>query len=337
MELQAMELPCALSRLQAGALQDEDLKMSDDANEVTANRTAFGYFPRALDLTVGPVTISTRADFEEAVAGVDENDGREGDWVHAPLQPVAHLGGGTTLRPYPARIFGLPKTHDIEHSSPSNAEHLDFHVWSLGFFHGMRLTTTEAGFLDATPIKPGVLVDFVLLGGSIPASIALAEDFWTRNMGSPERARLWVAAVHALFMSQNPRHLQFERFLLLYTALDACFALTKSFTPPPKNLPHATRIEWMCDRLAMPVPAWADPNAAGGAKIAALRNPAVHEALFVGEPLGFALHGIGENRNLTLEMKALVARLIVALLGARNNDYIRSSTGTRQRQGLNIA
>jgi hypothetical protein len=27
----------------------------------------------------------------------------------------------------------------------------------------MRLTTTEAGFLDATPIEPGQLNDFVLM------------------------------------------------------------------------------------------------------------------------------------------------------------------------------
>lgn len=305
--------------------------------DMAGERILFGYYPHPLDISSGPVSISTRADVAQSVADVEGDDGREGVWIYAPLQPVAHLGGGRSVRPYPARIFGLPKTHEITHATASGTEQIDFHVWSLSFLTGIRLTTTEAGFLDTTPIKPGVLVDFVLLGDSLQASIELAENFWTSNLSVPERARIWVAAVHTFFMSQNPQHLQFERFLLLYSALDACFALAKSFTPPPKNLTHATRIAWMCDIFGIPIPPWADPTAVGGAEIAALRNPAIHEALFVGEPLGFALHGMGESRNLTLEMSGLVSRFIVALLGARNSDYIKSSTDTRQRQGLRLA
>ncbi len=303
---------------------------------MAGQRSEFGYYPRALDITVGPVSITTRDALEERVKDVEEDEWREGRWIYAPLQPVAHLGGGTSIRPYPARVFGLPKTHDIVHATAPDLDPVNFHVWSLSFFTGMRLTITEAGFLDSTPIEPGVLVDFVLLGGSLKKSIELAEAFWTANQASPERARIWVAAVHALFLSQNPRHLQYERFLLLYTALDACFALAKSLNPPTRNLTHSQRIAWMCDWLGMPIPAWADPGTGGGAAVAAMRNPAVHEALFMGEPLGFALHGVGERGNLTLEMSGLVSRLLVALLGARNNRYINSSTGTRQRQGLDL-
>ena len=92
----------------------------------------------------------------------------------------------------------------------------------------------------------------------------------------------------------------------------------------------------MCDWLGVPVPAWADPAATGGVEVAAMRNPMIHEGLYMGEPLGFALHGVGGGPNLTLEMSGLVSRLLVALLGARNNGYISSSTGTRQRQGLDL-
>ncbi len=303
---------------------------------MAGQRSEFGYYPRPLDITVGPVSITTRDGLEERVKDVEEDEWREGKWIYAPLQPVTHLGGGTSIRPYPARVFGLPKTHDIVHATAPDLDPVNFHIWSLSFFKGMRFTITEAGFLDSTPIEPGVLVDFVLLGGSLPKSIELAEAFWIDNLAFPERARIWVAAVHALFLSQNPRHLQYERFLLLYTALDACFALAKSLNPTTRNLTHSQRIAWMCDWLGMPIPAWADPGAGGGAPVAAMRNPAVHEALFMGEPLGFALHGVGERGNLTLEMSGLVSRLLVALLGARNNRYITSSTGTRQRQGLHL-
>ena len=96
------------------------------------------------------------------------------------------------------------------------------------FFLGMRLTTTEAGFLDATPVKPGKLVDFVLVGRSIEHAVELAERFWVVNRGEPRHTLRFEAAVHALFLGQNPQSLQFERFIYLYTAIDACYKLGES-------------------------------------------------------------------------------------------------------------
>ena len=108
-------------------------------------------------------------------------------------------------------MFGLSKTHLIEHTAATGEEHLDFHLWALSFFMGMRLTATEAGFLDATPLKAGNLVDFVLQGSSLTLAVELADDFWRTNHHDPRRARLFAGAVHALFLAQNPRSPQFER------------------------------------------------------------------------------------------------------------------------------
>ena len=83
--------------------------------------------------------------------------------THGTQQTQHFPSGRITDRTYAARIFGLPKTHSITHAAPDSVDHVEFHVWGLSFFTGMRLTTTEAGFVDATPIKPGKLVDFVLL------------------------------------------------------------------------------------------------------------------------------------------------------------------------------
>ena len=90
----------------------------------------------------------------------------------------------------------------------------------------------------------------------------------------------------------------------------------------------------MCDAFGMPTPARADPTS--GAEVASLRNETVHEALFMGEPLGFSIRGKGVNQNLTLEMPALVCRFVVALLGADGCDYVRSPVNTRQRHELNL-
>jgi len=93
---------------------------------------------------------------------------------------------------------------------------------------------------------------------------------------------------------------------------------------------HADRIAWLCDMLGMVTPTWADKGASGKAEIAALRNDTFHESLFTSEPLGFALHGVGTNDDLTLEMEALVCRLLVALLGASSCSYVRTPINTRQ-------
>lgn len=292
----------------------------------------FGYHPHPLDLASGPVTITTLTDLPQTVARVAGEDLVDREWIYCGPQLTGSFGSGVRERPYPSRVFALPRTHLLEHSSAAGPDHLNFHLWALSFLTGMRLTAEEAGFLDATPIRPGRLVDFVLLGDGLPGGTALAEEFWGRNARTPEQSRRWAAAVHALFLAQYPQALQFERFFHLYTALDACFAIMR----PKGRVTHADRIEWMCMELGMPVPDWASASVGGPMKVAGIRNAAIHEALFMGAPLGFALHGEGTNQNLTLEMEALVCRLLVALLGGSDRSYLASPLNTRERHGLRL-
>ena len=150
--------------------------------------------------------------------------------------------------------------------------------------------------------------------------------------------RMWaLPSVHALFLGQSPQNLQFERFVHLYIAIDACYALAAALHQPPRRLKHAKRIKWMCCQFSVVTPAWADPTAPGGAKVAAIRNDTLHEALFMDAPLGFAVHGGSTNQNLTLEMSALVCRLLVALIGGGGADYVRSPVNTRQMHGLDLS
>jgi hypothetical protein len=62
----------------------------------------------------------------------------------------------------------------------------------------------------------------------------------------------------------------------------------------------------------------------------------LHEALFVNAPLGFAVHGVGSGKNLTLEMSNLVCRLLAALLGSEGAEYVTSPVNPYQRQGLTL-
>lgn len=304
---------------------------------MTALRLEFGYSPDRLEISAGEITVAPLLEQRQRVADVESSEGVESDWIYAPLQQVRNFGGSVRDCPYPSRVFGLPKTHSIEHLSADSHDHLVFHVWALSFFTGTRLTTTEAGYLDATPLKSGTLVDFRPGKRSLEAAVSVAESFWQSNRSNPQAMALFAGAVHALFLGQNPLKLQFERFMLLYSAFDACFALAQLLRPVGGPRPsHAARVSWMCGLFGMPVPEWADPGAPSGAVVAAIRNQTVHEALFMGEPLGFALHGVGTGQNLTLEMEALICRLLVALIGGDDVDYVRSPIGTRQIFGLDL-
>jgi hypothetical protein len=243
--------------------------------------------------------------------------------------------------PYPARVFGLPHTHRLWHSSDDDRDHLDFLIWCLGFFEGLRLTTFEAGYLDATPIKKGALTDFVLTGGSTPANaIELAEKFWTDHASYPRRTKRMVGIIHSLFLAQNPNHLQFEAFSYLYMALDACFKLTCDLRGAPRGLSHAARIEWTCQQFGMPVPNWAASTPGNGSQISTVRNDTIHEALFFDEPLGFVTYGGRtppvNQQNVPLQMIALTCRLVVALLGKPDAAHVKSAVSTRQKSGLKL-
>jgi hypothetical protein len=184
-------------------------------------RFEFGFLPQRLDMSVGDIAIETRADFDKIIDGHREWEGVEGDWIYAPLQQLTTSPGRQVRElPYTSRVFGLPKTHTIS-LGDANKEpgYLEFCIWTLSFFLGIRLTTTEAGFLDATPIKPSVLTDFFVSDRDLPKALALASAFWSSHQGDPTGAKRLGAAVHALFLAQSPHYLQFERFLFLYTAL----------------------------------------------------------------------------------------------------------------------
>ena len=303
-----------------------------------AVKSEFGFYPRRLKIDAGPAKVRSLSEFDSIVEPVVSCEEVEDGWIYAPLQQVRDFESGEfRTRPYSARVFGLPRTHTIEHAASTGEEHLEFHVWALSFFAGMRLTTTEAGFLDGTPLKPGSLVDFVLVESQLEQAMDLAETFWLANLSRPCNTRLLVAAIHALFLGQYRQALQFEEFIHLYTALDACYKLTVVLRRPKGSRTHGERIEWMCDELGVRTPPWAKTTSTGGTVVSALRNDALHEALFVNEPLGFAVHGVRTGEDLTLEMAALTCRLLVALLGGKDHSYLDSPVNSRQRQGLRLA
>ncbi|HEV7248837.1 MAG TPA: hypothetical protein VGN93_17815 [Shinella sp.] len=277
----------------------------------------FGFLPQRLDLSIGPIAIASLDDLDEMIREYPTWEGVEKNWIYAGNHPSD-------------RVFGLPKTHRISHADADSEEHVEFLVWCLSFFIGMRLTTTTAGFLDATPLKQGALVDFLCRDKDIASGVEAADMFWCQNRAHPERCKRVVSAIHALFIAQYPHNLQFERFIYLYTALDACFALTKVVKGVRARIPHAKLIDWMCGQFGMDTPVWS-------AQAADLRNNAIHEAMFSEQPLGFAIYGSGGNLNLTMEMEAFINRIIVAILCGTHIDYVQTPVNSGMTHIIKLA
>lgn len=311
--------------------------MTEKALVTTPQKMAFGYYPAPLSVSAGAIKIDTLPNFKEIITDISASESVHKSWIYAPPQKTQNFGGRVEQLPYASRVFGLPKTHSFEHTKAESRDHITFHIWALSFFTGMRLTAYEAGFIDSTPIRKGELVDFRLHRGGFERAIEVAEKFWIDNRAQPDRAKVFAAAVHALFFGQNPQHLQFENFIYLYTALDACFKLASCLRTKQIRCSHAERIEWMCKQFEMATPSWAEHSTISKPEVPTIRNAALHEALFMGEPLGFAFHGKGTNQNLTLEMQALICRLLVALLGESQADYVRTPINTRSIHGLDLS
>jgi hypothetical protein len=296
----------------------------------------FGFFPTPLDFKAGDVSVQTLSDLDLKRAGVANSGGVHGDWVYAPPAIVTDImSGNERTLPYNSRVFGLPQTHALSHAKSSDASRLRFLVWMLGFIHGIRLTETEAGFLDATPIKPGKLHDIGWMGRSEQKALALADEFWDRHAAIPNVCKGVTSVVHSYFLSQTPILLDFERFTYLYIAVDGCYRVWEIIYGPPakKDKPtHKARIAYLCTALNLPVPAWADTSSG---TVATHRNNTLHEGLFFDEPLGFQTFGGTASPGSTtedylLEMTGLVSRLVCALVGFNDRRYIESPLSTRQ-------
>jgi hypothetical protein len=305
----------------------------------------FGYYPAPLDFEIDGLKIGTLPTLNRKIKSVEKSKQVEKDWLYCPRRREQNLFmRRVRILPYNDRIFGLPTTHSLTHAKSASEEHLNFLVQVFGFFVGMRMSSSSAGFLDSTPIKPGSLTDFYCDGRSLERAMSISDEFWRRNSSGPRMIQALLGAIHAMFISRNRLNLDFEKFLYLCMSLEGCY-LVKALQMgknPRKLVSHSDRIPYLCAEFGLEVPDWAQHGLFVSSDIAIFRNEMVHEALFFGKPLGFQIFGGNDPRarkahTMTLlQMQALICRFVVALLGATNAPYVKSPINTRGKWGLNI-
>lgn len=306
--------------------------MSTEVNNKVAKN--FGFLPETLNITNEYFCIQTLDDLQEKINSISIGPTVHKDWIYAPqAQMMNFMTDQIYTLPYKSRIFGLPQTHNLTVFHLNEAQ-LDFLVWCLSFFVGMRLSTTEAGFLDATPLKQRNFFDFILFNSELETALLCSTQYMLSLENDDLSFKRISSVVHLLLLAQNPQNLNFEKFNYLYMALDTCYKLVKSKVDEeskPRGYGH--RVEWMCDYFEMSVPNWAVLHKKNSL-ISEIRNNTFHEALFFNEPLGFSIFKSDSNRNILLEMQNLICRFLVAILINPKNDYVKTLLDTRMRQLL---
>jgi len=276
----------------------------------------FGYYPARYEFTGPAFSIGTLPELADAIDRVEHDDFLDNDWIVVPREH---------------RVFGLPKTHQVNVPGDSDDGRAVFLVDCFGFLVGMRMTTTEAGFVDGTPVKRGKLCDIVVGGDPLGEALQYASSFWDAFSARPRVAKAMRGIMHSLMLSQDRHLLGYERFLYLYAALDGCYYVYRQRPGAQVAPTHGARLSLLCSEPATVEPDWLQA-------VVEARNDTIHEGLFFGEPLGFSIFRQDGSvpRSVPLQMSALISRFVVALLGIPASDYIASPVNTRMRHKLSF-
>lgn len=299
---------------------------------MTTKPIRFGFLNEPISVTWCYGTIKPLPNFKGIVSCFEQSAGVYNGWVYPPLRAVDGQGAADKGAWVPSS-FSLPASHRLIFQPDSDSVHADFFIALFGMLNGLRLQREGWQHFYKCPTKRGKLCDFDANDCQISTTLDLATEFWLRHTDELTR-KLTFGAIHWHLFAQLYEH-EFERFNAQYTALDACWKLAEKTMQLTAN-GHAERPKVLAEALGLHTPGWALPISVQKKEcsLSQRRNALVHEAMYAGEPLGFA-HPVTE-RGMELELQNFVARCLLALLGVKN-EYTRSTVNTRQTSGFDFS
>lgn len=245
-------------------------------------------------------------------------------WIYPPLVSACH----SAESPLKSEPFALPATHKLTLQS-TDSEKAHFIIALLGMLKGLRLQRPDWQHFYKAPLERK-LNDFFASRWEIERTLSIASNFWEQH-SQPEIRKLIFGALHWHLFAQLYDH-EFERFNSQYAALDACSKLAVQLGIPgySQQPRHGERPGQLSVALDIQLPTWAICRD-GKCDLSNRRNALVHEAMYAGQPIGFALPEDGGAME--LELRGFVARIYLSLLGIKN-EYTASPCTTRQTMGF---
>ena len=312
----------------------------------------FGFFTEALDFECGDIKISTLPETKEINKTINKSHNVHKDIIYGPQLQLNRIEmnrennteeRSTIQLPFRSYIFSLPNTHIIKSKKIKDERYIDFLIWVLSFFVGVRLTivATKNGFISYAPIKRCHLTNFFC--NDLGNALDLGRKFWRSDKYSKVNSKNLVSAIHNLYIMQKPYQLQlpFEEFIYSYIALDTCYSIVDRKNTKKEKVLHNERVEWMCKKLKIKVPDWAECKKKKGSKkkyskLSVLRNKVFHEGLYADAPLGYNAYKNKRMTSITYEMRNLVCRLVAAILGVQDTNYLKKEVSSRVRSSIRI-
>lgn len=292
----------------------------------------FGFLEPATEVIWSAGSIEPLADHAQIVAAIKGHERRYGGWFYPPESPCQMDIREAKKRPAIAIGFSLPATHQLRLSEGfQDEDSASFFIAIFALLHGLRLQRDTWQHFMGCPTKCRALCDFVVGPREMVTALNIASTFWASHPDCTIR-KLTFGALHWHLFAQLYEH-EFERFNAQYTTLDACWRLAVDLQLVENSGGHAGRPKRLAESLNILVPEWAEAMSppGKGCPLSNQRNALVHEAMYAGEPIGFA--STANAADLTLELTGFVARCWVRLIGI-NNEYTQSPVSTRQMIGF---
>ena len=287
----------------------------------------FGFLNEPLSVSWRYGTIRPVPNFEEIASCFEQSAGVYKGWVYPPIKAVDGQGAAAKKAWVPA-TFSIPSSHILTPHPDADPAHSDFFIALFGFLHGRRLQREGWQHFYKAPLSRK-LCDFVTDKKSTEWALNQALAFCEMHSSNTEVLKLAFSALHWHTFAQLYEH-EFERFDAQYKALDACYKLTLLTQTGCRAATHAERALRLCEHFGIEPPDWVSPPGnqtnSSTSELALRRNALAHEALYGGQPLGFA-HPAGSGAMVS-GLKSLVARILLSTLGIKNS-YTQSSSTTQ--------
>lgn len=208
-------------------------------------------------------------------------------------------------------------------SGVASQDHGRFMVQCLSFLYGQKLHTLPKEYIDSVHLKRD---HFGLLTSneSIEKGLIYCSELWMREATDDKTKfstllKRVFGIIHLLFMSISKTNLQFEQFIYIYIALDACFKhfCDVGFIPHKgKGVPHKQRLKMISDIVGIKF-----SQSLSEQYFYEIRNEVFHEGLYLGEPLGYRT--IGGKNNLSFAQNFLI-RVIFIVLGIKATGFLET-------------
>jgi hypothetical protein len=265
----------------------------------------------------------------QAVAEYTHQDG----YVYPPQQTQVSVGPKGEELPVPnserpALLHRLPATHTIslDGDMPQGAARYGlagFVVHLLGFLCGFRCQFFDWWFEGRLPTK-SLMDHHDPSARELSAIVSTAVPVWAVL---PDRQRL--VAINVLYLHSRAAtiELEWERFLNQYLAFDGAFSLARGLGHVGSKVRHNEKISALAGQYGL------CRNQELEAKIVALRNDLIHEALWDGRMPGDARSQ--ESYYAYHWLTGITKRAILAALGCQG-EYTVSSWFDMLTHFLNV-